>query len=146
KLVRARRRDDGLTQVAALAAFRGHGAQLFGEGRDLLAGPLQAFALSRGRMLPDADAGAPGDRRPDRPRCEPAAAVRADVEQHRLDAGRAEGALIAADPRVDGIRRQVAIAAFAIGSELEHAVMMAARRAGGNDSGAKVSANASARS
>ena len=48
-----------------------------------------------------------------------AAAVRASIRQPPR-AGRAEGALEGADPRVDGVGRQVDVAAFATGFEQEH--------------------------
>ena len=56
---------------------------------------------------------------PDRPGREPAAAVRADVEQPALHAVRAKGALIAADARIQRIRRQILVAELAVGPQLE---------------------------
>ena len=57
--------------------------------------------------------------RPDRPRHEAAAAVRADIVQLGLDAIGAEGALVAADARLGRCRRQVLVAIFAVGPKLE---------------------------
>src|SRR5579864_9450362 len=83
--------------------------------------------LVRRYVLCDAHAGPPFPRGPDRPRCKAAAAVRADVEQFRVDAVRAEGAFVGADARVGRIRRQVLVAIFAIGTELQgHADLLRA--------------------
>ena len=55
-----------------------------------------------------------------RPRHEAAAAVRADIIENSLDAGSAKRALVAADARLEGIRRQRLVAIFARRSELQH--------------------------
>ena len=57
--------------------------------------------------------------RPDWTRRKAAAAIRADVEQSGLDAVRTERAFIGADPRIRCVRRQVAVAIFAVRSELQ---------------------------
>ena len=56
----------------------------------------------------------------DRPPHQFAAAIRAKTAEHALGAAAAERAFIRTDPGLDGIGRQVAIAAFAIGSQFEH--------------------------
>src|SRR6266478_5125474 len=76
-------------------------------------------------MLPEADAWAPLGLWPDRARHKAAAAIRADVEQHALDAIGAERALIAADPRIGRVRWQILVAIFAIRPEFEHAPPLA---------------------
>ena len=63
---------------------------------------------------------APVAARPDRPRLEAAAAIRADIEQDVLHAGGAERALEAADAGVNRVGRQGAIAVFARRTKLEH--------------------------
>lgn len=52
---------------------------------------------------------------------ETTAAVRALAMQHRFGAGRTERTFEAADHRFGRIRRQALVAAFAVGTELEHA-------------------------
>src|SRR4029450_7777480 len=56
---------------------------------------------------------------------EAASAVRADVVEYALDAARAERALVRADARVCGVRRQVPVAELAVRSELEHSQNLA---------------------
>src|SRR5215213_11674417 len=58
--------------------------------------------------------------RPDRPRLEIAAAVRAGARQRAVDAVGAEGALEGADAGVGGSGREITAAAFAVGAEFEH--------------------------
>ena len=53
-------------------------------------------------------------------RDEAAAAIGADMAQHVFDAVGAERALIAADARLGGFRRQVPVAALAVGSKGQH--------------------------
>ena len=60
-------------------------------------------------------------RRADRPDDEVAAAIGADAFQHLICACRAESAFEGADAGVRAGRRQVAVAAFAIGSQFQHA-------------------------
>ena len=76
-------------------------------------------AARAGRIVGEAGAVAPRSARADRPRDEPAAAVRAHVRKRALCALDAERALVAADARI-GDGRQVAVAALAIRPELEH--------------------------
>src|SRR5262249_52013014 len=85
------------------------------EGGDLLARPFEMNSRRRRRMLFQTNSGPPRPRRPDRAWRKTAAAVGADVEQHRLDAFGAEGALVAADAGVGCSGRQVLVAPFAIG-------------------------------
>jgi len=82
----------------------------------------------RCRLFAEADSGTPLGLRPDRTRHKAAAAIRADVEQHPLDAIGAERALIAADPRIGRARRQILVAIFAIGPQFEHALSYPAGR------------------
>src|ERR1700751_5638805 len=70
--------------------------------------------LRRGRILQEPD------RRADRARCEAAPAVGARPAERPVHAVGAEGAFVAADAGVWARRRQVAVAAFAVGSEGEH--------------------------
>src|SRR5882757_11410637 len=91
-----------------------------GEFGDLLARPFQAHWFGGCRLFSQADAGAPLGGGPDRPRHEPTAAIGADIEQHILDARRAERAFIAADAGVGCVGRQILLAAFAVGPELQH--------------------------
>src|SRR5258708_7590353 len=86
---------------------------------DVIQTVFQMHALVRRQLLDGADAGPPFPGRPDRPRHEAAAAVRAYVVQLGLDAVRAEGAFVSADPRLHRIRRQVLVAIFAVRSELQ---------------------------
>src|SRR5262249_17002018 len=89
------------------------------EGRDLALVVFQVHALGRRRAGRDADPRPPFALRADRPRPEAAAAVRTDVVQVRFNALRTKSALEGADPRRGRLRRQVAIAPLAVGTELE---------------------------
>lgn len=60
-------------------------------------------------------------RRPDRSRAETAAAIRTTATQYGVGAARTKRAFETADQCVERIGRQIAIAAFAVGAELEHA-------------------------
>ncbi len=51
---------------------------------------------------------------------EVATAVGADAAQNIAGAGDTEGALVAADQRVCRVGRQIVVAAFAVGTELQH--------------------------
>jgi len=62
-------------------------------------------------------------RRSDRSRDEPAATIWTDISKNLFDTGRAEGALIRADPRLKRVRRQRLVALFASGSEFKHDVL-----------------------
>src|SRR4051794_25837855 len=86
--------------------------------------PLQVHALRGCRPLGEREPGAPLARWAYRPWHEAAAAVRADIVQHALDAVGAEGAFVGADPRVGRPRRQVLVAALAVGSELKHGPLL----------------------
>jgi len=59
-------------------------------------------------------------RRPDRPRHQPAAAVRADIPHNPLRTRRTKRALITANPRIRRLRRQILIAALATRPKLQH--------------------------
>src|SRR5581483_10858589 len=72
-----------------------------------------------GRVIAEVVAALPVALRPDRPRREVAAAVRTHVAE-QLDAGRAEGALEAADARIERVRRKRHIAVFAVRSQFQH--------------------------
>src|SRR6185436_5204811 len=78
------------------------------------------------RILAEEVIALPVLRRPDRPRDEAAAAVGADVAEHALDAGCAERALVAADPRRGGIGRQRLVAVLATRAKLQHHSAMVA--------------------
>src|SRR5665213_569054 len=75
-------------------------------------------------------ASTPGCGRPDRPRNETAAAVRANIMKLVVDAVRAERALIAADARFRRIGREIPVAIFAIGSKLQRHGDLTLRRRG----------------
>ena len=62
----------------------------------------------------------PIPRRPDGAWDKTAAAIRTDVAQNAIDAGRAKRALIRADARFDRVRWQRLVAVFASGSEFKH--------------------------
>ena len=70
-------------------------------------------------------------RRPDRSRAEAAAAVGADASEHAVYAISAEGAFEGADAGLGAVERQVAVAAFAVGAEFEHAAKLASLLRGG---------------
>src|SRR5512134_3714358 len=72
------------------------------------------------RVLAEEIVAPPIPRRPDRPWCEASAAIGADVLQHFIDAGGAERALVAADPRLERIGRQRVVAVLTGRSEFEH--------------------------
>ena len=59
---------------------------------------------------------------------ETAAAVRADVADHRIDAVCAKGALVGADPGVGGAGRQRLVAVFAGRSQFQHGCPQAVSR------------------
>ena len=86
--------------------------------RDVLPAVGEPHPLARRRALGKRQPGTPFPDRPDRPRHEAAAAVRADIVEMLVDAIRAEGALVGADARQRRGRRQVAIAPFTVGTEL----------------------------
>src|SRR5690348_7219082 len=75
--------------------------------------------LLRRRAFRHGQAGPPLLRGADRPRLESAAAIWTDIAELCFDALRAEGAFVRADARIGGVRRQVLVAIFAIGSKRE---------------------------
>src|SRR3954451_14152374 len=77
------------------------------------------YPLTGRRTLRDRETGSPFGHRPDRPRCEPTAAIRADVEKHTLNALSAKGALVGTNPRERRRRWQRPVAAFAVGSQFQ---------------------------
>src|ERR1700738_353017 len=86
---------------------------------DIVKAVGQMHALGRWRVFFDRHAGPPLRRRPDRPRHETAAAIRAHIVELVLDAVRAERALVAADARFRRMRRKVLVAIFAVRPELQ---------------------------
>src|ERR1700758_2841327 len=94
-----------------LTFLRRQGSQPGGEGRVLF--PIDRTVLhpGSGRVLAEIVAVVPVGRRPDRPGREAAAAIGADIAQHRLDTVGAEGALVAADAGLErgGRQRLVAV-------------------------------------
>src|SRR5262245_55229985 len=76
--------------------------------------------LAAGRVLAEEVVALPVVRGSDRARHEAAAAVRADVMKHGLDAARAERALVGADARLGRIGRQGLVAMLAGRTELQH--------------------------
>src|SRR5882757_702522 len=79
----------------------------------------QMHALVRRWTLCDRQPGTPFLCRPDRPRDETAAAVRAYIVQLVLDAVRTERALVSADARFHRMRRKILVAIFAVRPELQ---------------------------
>ena len=82
---------------APLAGTSRHGCD---EGRELVTAVPRVPTPGRGRVGVEARAGRHVSTRTNRSELEAAAAVRAHVVEHALDAGRAKGALVRADPRV----------------------------------------------
>ncbi len=117
----------GQGEPQRLALGRRDVLHLGGKGGDVGVVVFEVAALGDGRLVREADAGAARGLRPDRPLLEPAAAIRADIVEVYRDAIRAERALIGADPRIWGVGRQILVAPFAIGSELEHFVPSSSR-------------------
>lgn len=93
------------------------------EAIDVVARIAEMDPLCRSGLMGTADPGPPLGRGTDRPRNEAAAAVRAHVVQNGLDARRTECALVAADPGIRRIRRQVPVAVFAVRPKLQHRVL-----------------------
>jgi hypothetical protein len=90
------------------------------------------FALGRRRAFAEIVGTLPTHGRPDRPRREPSAAVRAHVPQDGVDTFPAERAFKGADHRVDARRRQIGIAVLAVRAEFEgHTSIVAHRPASG---------------
>src|SRR5579862_1665753 len=86
---------------------------------DVVVAVGQRHALGRRRPLGDGKPRPPFGCRADRPRLKTAAAVRADVEQYVVDAVGAEDAFKGADARNSRCRWQIAVAAFAVRSQLK---------------------------
>ena len=86
----------------------------------LVAGVARSAAHRAGRIVLEPRAVAPCPGRPYRARLEPTPAVGTDVVEHGFDARSAEGALVAADPSVSRVRREVLVAELAVRSQLEH--------------------------
>src|SRR5258707_1039384 len=80
---------------------------------------FQMHPLVRCGLFDHAGARPPLSGGPDRPRHETAAAVRADIIKPGLDAIRAEGAFVGADPRFQRVRRKVLVAIFAVRPKLQ---------------------------
>ena len=89
------------------------------EGPDLGLPERQVHPLGRCGLMPKRHARPPLGFRADRPSGKPAAAVGADVPQFGVHAFGAEGALVGADARDRGVRRQIPVAPFAIRSDLQ---------------------------
>src|SRR5262249_42874664 len=73
-----------------------------------------------GRVVDETGSVAPRARRTDRPDLEAAAAIRAHAVENVAHAGRAERALVAADPRVGGVGRELPVAPLAVRPQLQH--------------------------
>ena len=86
---------------------------------DIVKTELEMDAFARWRMCLGAYAGTPGCGRPDRPRSEAAAAVRAHIVELVLHTIRTEGALIAADARFRRTWREILVAIFAVRPKLQ---------------------------
>src|ERR1700735_2640163 len=86
---------------------------------DIVKTELEMDAFARGWMRLGAYAGAPGCSRPDRPRRDTAAAVRANIKKLVVDTVRAERALIAADARFRRARWEIPVAIFAVRPKLQ---------------------------
>src|ERR1700730_6727872 len=100
--------------------LRWHAANPRAEVGDVGAFVFQLAPLGRRGTLCQPAARAPFSLWTDRARHKAAAAIRADVGQHVLNAFGAERALIAADAGIGRVRRQILVAVFAIRSEFEH--------------------------
>src|SRR5262249_28856758 len=105
---------------AGSAALRGNIPHAGDECRKVCPIPFQMDPRGRSWPRANTDARPPFSRRPDRPGREPAAAIRADVVQHRFDALGAEGAFETADTRVRRIWWQVLVAVLTVRSQLQH--------------------------
>src|SRR4051812_14330805 len=102
------------------------------EGLDLREAGRRAPTPVRGRVVRETDARSPRPPRPDRPRDEPATAVRADVAQDAIHAAGAERALVAADARVGRVGGQVRAAELAVGAKFEQRRLDSAVRGSGH--------------
>jgi rhodanese-related sulfurtransferase len=103
----------------ALSVFRLGVAHGLNELRQLGAIPFQADPFGRCRVVAETRARAACGDGPDRAWLESAAAVRADIGQHRLNAVRAERALVTANPGIRRMRRKVLVAILTIGPQLQ---------------------------
>src|SRR6516165_7613313 len=86
---------------------------------DILQAIFEMYPLARSRVLFQRYARPPFLRGPDRPRHKSATAIRAYIAEFGLDAIGTKGALIAADPRLHGIRQKILVAIFAVRSKLQ---------------------------
>ena len=109
----------GTRCLAVLSIVRIDPPQLLHELLDLRLAEARSPAAGASWIVSQACPLAPRSLRPDRPRDEPAAAVRAHVLERNLGALNAERALVAADACL-GLRCQVTIAALTVRSQLEH--------------------------
>ena len=94
------------------------------EGTHVRNAVAKMHALGRGRLMRQADPGAAGRARPDRPRLEPAATIRTDIGKHRVDTSPAKAAFIAADHRLSRLRRQIAVTAFTVRPQCQHLILL----------------------
>jgi hypothetical protein len=86
---------------------------------DILKAIFEMHPLARSRVLFERYTRPPFLRGPDRPRRKSAAAVRTHIAEPDVDAIGTKGALIAADPRLNRIRRKILVAIFAVRSKLQ---------------------------
>ena len=107
--------DNSFSAVLRSAAV--HRASEFG---DRLPRPFQADTLRRGRLFPKGDSGSALGDGANGTRRKPTTAIRTDIEQHLFDTLGAERALVAADPRIGRVGRQIPVAIFAVGPQLQH--------------------------
>ena len=103
-----------------LAVFGWNIPQLPRECGDLLGRPFEVDPRCRRRPFGKTNSGTPLADRPDRAWRKPATAIRADIEQNLVDALGAERALERTNSRIHRVGRQVLVAIFAIGSQLQH--------------------------
>src|SRR5262249_23706318 len=103
-----------------LALGRRNATQRLDEGCELFTAVARVLTSRAGRVGPEPGAVSPCLPRPNRPRLETTAAVRAHVVPNLVDALRAERALVRADARIGSIRREVLVAELAVRTEFEH--------------------------
>src|SRR5262249_9663547 len=103
-----------------LTFLRGQGAQPSCEAGVLSRVDRPVLHPGSGRVLAEIVAAVPVVRRPDRAGRKAAAAIGADIAQHRIDAVGAEGALVAADAGLERGGRQRLVAVLAAWTEFQH--------------------------